>query len=58
VKEHQEIGGDRIGEAACLCNSEETAGLVVISGAAEKKAMKTLNYLEEITVAAINWAAG
>jgi len=55
VKEHQEIGGDRIGEAACLCNSEEA---VVISGAAEKKAMKTLNYLEGITVAAINWAAG
>jgi hypothetical protein len=34
------------------------AGLVVISDAAENKAMKTLNCLEEIIVVAINWAAG
>jgi hypothetical protein len=58
VKEHQEVDGDGTGEAACLCNSEEAAGLVLISGAAEKKAMKTLNYLKEISVAAKNWAVG
>lgn len=54
MKEHQEVDGDGTGEAACLCNSEEAAGLVLISGAAEKKAMKTLN----LSVAAKNWAVG